>query len=199
MPFTHKWIRFVPVNLSFVLLAAVSSMTLTAHAATSDNWLSDSPAVSWQVANDEAISPATEREIVVNKLRSHGFSEREARLLLPTMSSEQLRQLANAETLTRSGAPSSRIIALLTVIFLVVLAHKLTDGFGKRSSSTDSQLSPNGVNPGKTVKRRADSISSEIGAKRPHRRRKHRKTLPIQSRETGAPVANLKKSSRRGR
>lgn len=200
MCFTHKWDSYVPINLSTFLVVAVCAMTVPAYAATLDSQSSSLPVASRVAVDAEAVSPATEREMVASKLQGYGFSEKEARLLLQTMSSEQFRRLASVDTLARSGESGNLVIAVLTAIFLIGIGYKLPDAVRKGVRASDSQPSPEGVSQVKAARWRTDSVSSEnpAGPTRSRVQRARRKAKRIPSGDADVPAAARKKPTTRG-
>jgi len=75
----------------------------------------------------ETIRQALERQVVAQRLADFGLSPEDIAAKLPTMSDEQLHQLAGLSKDVAAGNGLEAIVAVLLIVFLVVVILKLMD------------------------------------------------------------------------
>jgi hypothetical protein len=75
----------------------------------------------------ETIRQTLEQQVVAQRLSDFGLSPEEVSAKLPTMSDEQLHQLAGLSKDVAAGSVIEAVIAVLLIVFLVVVIMKLMD------------------------------------------------------------------------
>jgi hypothetical protein len=78
-------------------------------------------------AEIETIRQTLEREVVVQRLADYGLSPEEVSAKLPTLSDEQLHQLASLSESLGEGGILGAVIAILVIVLLVIVILKVTD------------------------------------------------------------------------
>jgi hypothetical protein len=73
------------------------------------------------------IRQALEAEVVAQRLADFGLSQEEVAAKLPTLSDEQLHQLAGLSDSLAEGGVLGAVIAVLLIVLLVVVILKLVD------------------------------------------------------------------------
>jgi hypothetical protein len=123
---------------SWVLDARISGMVLlvfcffavfppSSHGALVESRLSGGELVSQRAEQIETIRMALETEVVAQRLADFGLSKEEIMAKLPTLSDEQLHQLAGLSDTLAEGGALGAVIAILVIVLLVILILKITD------------------------------------------------------------------------
>jgi ribose 1,5-bisphosphokinase PhnN len=90
--------------------------------------LSDGQVASERLQQIDAIRLALEKEVVAQRLADYGLSAEQILAKLPTMSDEQLHQLASmSDTLGEGGDGLGAIVAILLIVLLVIVILKVSD------------------------------------------------------------------------
>lgn len=119
------WICWT-VLLAFCCLSLYPS---DGHAALVQSRLADGSAVSERQAQIETVRKALELEVVSQRLADYGLSAKEISAKLPTLSDEQLHQLAGMSKDLAAGDGVGLVVGVLLVIILVIVIIML---MGKR-------------------------------------------------------------------
>lgn len=128
MPTKRPWI--LDARIGWTVLVAFCCLSLApvnGGAALIESRLADGAALSQRTAQIESIRQALEQEVVVQRLADFGLSAEEVAAKLPTMSDEQVHQLAGLSDSLAQGGILGAVIAVLVIVLLVVLILKLTD------------------------------------------------------------------------
>ena len=96
-------------------------------AALIESRLSDGESLMQRATEIETIRQALEREVVAQRLADYGLSPEEVSAKLPTLSDEQLHQLAALSDSLGEGGILGAVIAILVVVLLVIVILKVTD------------------------------------------------------------------------
>jgi hypothetical protein len=113
------------VLLIFALLSLIPSQ---GRAALLESRLSDGQIASERLQQIDTIRLALEKKIVVQRLADYGLSSEQIMAKLPTMSDEQLHQLASlSDTLSEGGDGLGAVIAILLIVLLVIVILKVSD------------------------------------------------------------------------
>jgi len=89
--------------------------------------LADGSVASDRAAQIETIRHSLEREVVSQRLADFGLSSEEVAAKLPSMTDDQLHQLAGLSKDIAGGGVLEAVIAVLLIVFLVVVIIKLMD------------------------------------------------------------------------
>jgi hypothetical protein len=89
--------------------------------------LADGSVAADRAAQIESIRLSLEQEVVSQRLADFGLSAEEVAARLPTMSDEQLHQLAGLSRDIAGGGALEAVVAVLLIVFLVVVIIKLMD------------------------------------------------------------------------
>lgn len=122
------WI--LDARISWMVLIAfccLSLVPLNGNAALIGSRLADGSFGVERQGQIEAIRQALEQQVVAQRLADFGLSTEEVEAKLPTMSDEQLHQLAGLSKNIAAGGVLEAIIAVLLIVFLVVVIIKLVD------------------------------------------------------------------------
>lgn len=131
MPDKRPWI--LDLRICWSVLIAFCCLALVpadGNAALIGSRLADGSAVSGRVAEIETIRQALEREVVTQRLADYGLSAREIAAKLPSLSDEQLHQLAGMSKELAAGDVGIGIgvaVVLLLIVFLVALILMTAD------------------------------------------------------------------------
>jgi len=128
MPAKRPWI--LDARIGWMVLFAFSCLSLVPANATAsliESRLADGTALSQRAAQIESIRQALEQEVVVQRLADFGLSAKEVAAKLPTMSDEQIHQLAGLSDSLAEGGILGAVIAVLVIVLLVIVILKLTD------------------------------------------------------------------------
>lgn len=106
----------------------LSLVPVNARASLVESRLADSVTVSERAAQIETIRQALEQQVVAQRLADYGFTPQEVAAKLPTLSDEQLHQMAGlSEDLAAGSDALGVVVALLVIVLLVVVIVKLMD------------------------------------------------------------------------
>jgi hypothetical protein len=114
------------VLLAFCCLALLPT---NGNAALLQSRLADGSAISERAARIEMVRTVLEKEVVSQRLADYGLSAAEISAKLPSLSDDQLHQLAGMSTDLAAGDGLGVLISVLVVVLLVVLIVTL---MGKR-------------------------------------------------------------------
>lgn len=128
MPKHRPWI----LNLAFgwLVLITFSSLALfpaQSRAALMESRLADGALASERAAEVDTIRLTLEKEIVAQRLADYGISTAEVMAKLPTLSDEQIHQLAGLSDDLAAGGALGEVIAVLLIILLIVVILRLMD------------------------------------------------------------------------
>ena len=128
MPKRRPWI----LNLAFgwLVLITFSSLALfpaQSRAALMESRLADGVLASERAAEVDTIRLTLEKEIVAQRLADYGISTAEVMAKLPTLSDEQIHQLAGLSDDLAAGGALGEVIAVLLIILLIVVILRLMD------------------------------------------------------------------------
>jgi len=124
----RTWI--LNVRICWLVLFAFSCLSLlptNGNAALMQSRLADDSIVSERSAQIETIRQALEREVVAQRLDDYGFTPAEVAAKLPSLSDEQLHQLAGLSDTLGEGGVLGFVIAVLVIVLLVIVILKVTD------------------------------------------------------------------------
>jgi hypothetical protein len=111
-----------------MLFALLSLLPAQSRAALLESRLADGAVASERLQQIDAIRLALEKEVVAQRLADYGLSAEQIMAKLPTMSDEQLHQLAGlSNTLGEGGGLLEGIIGLLLIVLLVILILKVSN------------------------------------------------------------------------
>jgi hypothetical protein len=110
-----------------IAFCALSLVPVNGNAALVPSRLADGASVVERQAQIETIRQALEQEVVAQRLADFGLSKEEIAAKLPTMSDDQLHQLAGLSKDIAAGGAAEAVIAVLLIIILVVVIIKLMD------------------------------------------------------------------------
>jgi hypothetical protein len=114
--------------LVLLVFALLSLIPAQGRAALLESRLSDGQIASERLQQIDTIRLALEKEIVVQRLADYGLSSEQIMAKLPTMSDEQLHQLASlSDTLGEGGDGLGAVIAILLIVLLVIVILKVSD------------------------------------------------------------------------
>lgn len=128
MPNRRPWI----LNLVFgwLVLVTFSSVALfpaQSRAALIESRMADGTLASERAAEVETIRLTLEKEIVAQRLADYGISASEVMAKLPTLSDEQVHQLAGLSDDLAAGGVLGEVIAVLLIILLIVVILRIMD------------------------------------------------------------------------
>lgn len=89
--------------------------------------LADGSSVSERAAQIETIRQALEQQVVAQRLADYGFTPAEVAARLPSLSDEQLHQLAGLSDTLGEGGVLGFVIAVLVIVLLVIVILKVSD------------------------------------------------------------------------
>jgi hypothetical protein len=112
------------VVFAFSLLALIPSNGL---ASLVESRLSSGETLSQRAEQIEKIRLALEKEVVAQRLADYGLSNEEVAAKLPSLSNEQLHQLAGLSDSLAEGGILEVVIAILLIVLLVVVILKISD------------------------------------------------------------------------
>lgn len=122
------WI--LDARICWVVLVTFSCLCLIpveSPAALVPSRLADGLTASERAEQIETIRQTLQRELVSQRLADYGLSAREIADKLPTLSDEQLHQMAGLSKDIAAGGTLEAVVAVLLIIFLVVVILKLMD------------------------------------------------------------------------
>lgn len=112
------------VLLSFCLMSLIP---VNAGASLVESRLSNGEALSQRAAELSKVRQALETEVVAQRLADFGLSPEQVAAKLPTLSDDQLHQLAGMSDTLAEGGVLGAVIAVLVIVLLVVVILKLTN------------------------------------------------------------------------
>lgn len=110
-----------------IAFSCLSLMPAQSNASLIDSRLADGLIGAERQEQIETIRQTLEQQVVAQRLADFGLSPEEVAAKLPTMSDEQLHQLAGLSHDIAGGSVLEAIIAVLLIVFLVVVIVKLMD------------------------------------------------------------------------
>jgi hypothetical protein len=122
--------RILDVRIGWIVLLAfgvLSLMPANSRASLVQSRLSNGEILSQRNLELSKVRQALETEIVAQRLADFGLSREEVAAKLPTMSDEQLHQLAGLSDSLAEGGVLGAVIAVLLVVLLVIVILKLVD------------------------------------------------------------------------
>ncbi|WP_051361035.1 PA2779 family protein [Desulfuromonas sp. TF] len=128
MSLPRLWI--LDARICWMVLIAFSFLSLVpanGNTALIGSRLADGTFGAERQAQIEMIRQALEQQVVAQRLSDFGLSPEEVSAKLPTMSDEQLHQLAGLSKDVAAGSVLEAVIAVLLIVFLVVVIMKLMD------------------------------------------------------------------------
>ncbi len=124
----RSWI--LDIRICWVVLFCFSLLALipaNGQARLVESRLSTGEVSSLRAQEIETIRQALESELVSQRLADYGLSPEEVAAKLPTLSDEQIHQLAGLSDSLGEGGVLGVIIALLVIALLVILILKVSD------------------------------------------------------------------------
>jgi len=124
----RPWI--LDTRLCWMVLLAFTCLSLlpvNSSASLVPSRLADGSAVSEREGRIESIRQALEQEVVAQRLADYGLTPAEVEARLPSLSDEQLHQLASLSDNLGEGGILGAVIAVLVIVLLVIVILKLTD------------------------------------------------------------------------
>ena len=124
----RPWI--LNARICWMVLLAFCSLSLVpanGNAGLIESRLADGSFAAERQGQIETIRQALEQQVVAQRLADFGLSPAEISAKLPTMSDEQLHQLAGLSKDIAGGGALEAVIAVLLIVFLVVVIMKLMD------------------------------------------------------------------------
>lgn len=122
--------RILDVRICWIVLLAfgvLSLMPANSRASLVQSRLSNGEILSQRNIEMNKIRQALETEVVAQRLADFGLSQEEVAAKLPTLSDEQLHQLAGLSDSLAEGGVLGAVIAVLLIVLLVVVILKLVD------------------------------------------------------------------------
>ena len=127
---TGKRTWILNTRICWLVLFAFSCLSLlptTGNAALMQSRLADGSVVAERSVQIETIRQALEREVVAQRLADYGFTPAEVTAKLPSLSDEQLHQLAGLSDTLGEGGVLGFVLAVLVIVLLVIVILKVTD------------------------------------------------------------------------
>jgi hypothetical protein len=128
MSVKRAWVLNVPI--CWLVLVAFSCLSLfpgKSNAALIESRLADGAVVAERSAQIETIRQALERDVVAQRLADYGFTPEEVAAKLPSLSDDQLHQLASISDSLGEGGVLGFVIAVLVIVLLVIVILNITD------------------------------------------------------------------------
>lgn len=122
--------RILDVRICWLVLLAFSVLSLmpaNSRASLVESRLSNGEILSQRNIEMNKVRQALETEVVAQRLADFGLSQEEVAAKLPTLSDEQLHQLAGLSDSLAEGGVLGAVIAVLLIVLLVVVILKLVD------------------------------------------------------------------------
>jgi len=113
-----------PVLLAFCLLALIPA---NGRASLVESRLSSGETLSQRNAELSKVRQTLETEVVAQRLADFGLSQEEVAAKLPTLSDDQLHQLAGLSDSLAEGGVLGTVIAVLLIVLLVVVILKVSN------------------------------------------------------------------------
>ncbi|WP_051361037.1 PA2779 family protein [Desulfuromonas sp. TF] len=123
-----RWV--LDIRICWMVLFAFCCLSLipaNGSASLIESRLSGGESLMQREAEIETIRQTLEREVVVQRLADYGLSPEEVSAKLPTLSDEQLHQLASLSESLGEGGILGAVIAILVIVLLVIVILKVTD------------------------------------------------------------------------
>jgi len=124
----HSWI--LSARICWMVLVAFSCLSLfpgNGNASLIQSRLADNSVVAERSAQIETIRQSLEQEVVAQRLADYGFTPEEVAARLPSLSDEQLHQLASLSDTLGEGGVLGFVIAVLVIVLLVIVILKVSD------------------------------------------------------------------------
>lgn len=124
----RSWI--LNARICWLVLFAFSCLSLlptNGNAALMQSRLADGSVIAERSVQIETIRQALEREVVAQRLADYGFTPAEVAAKLPSLTDEQLHQLAGLSDTLGEGGVLGFVIAVLVIVLLVIVILKVTD------------------------------------------------------------------------
>lgn len=125
-----KTSRILDVRICWIVLLAFCVLSLipaNGRASLVESRLSNGETLSQRNAELHKVRQALETEVVAQRLADFGLSQEEVAAKLPTLSDDQLHQLAGLSDSLAEGGVLGTVIAVLLIVLLVVVILKLVD------------------------------------------------------------------------
>ncbi|WP_305044609.1 PA2779 family protein [Geoalkalibacter sp.] len=127
----RKRIWILDSRICWVVLMAFTLLSLVPNhsfAGLMESRLSTGEGYTQRADDLDKIRQALQQEVVAQRLADYGFSSAEIAAKLPTLSDEQIHQIAGLTDSLGEGADGlGLVIAVLVIVLLVVLILKLSD------------------------------------------------------------------------
>jgi hypothetical protein len=117
-------------RITWVVLFAFALLSLLpaqGRAALLESRLSDGQVASERLQQIDTIRLALEKEVVAQRLADYGLSAEQIMAKLPTMSDEQLHQMASLSDSLGEGGVLGAIIGILLIVLLVIVILRIHD------------------------------------------------------------------------
>jgi len=124
----RPWV--LDARICWMVLFAFCCLSLipaNGNASLIESRLSGGDSLMKRTAQIETIRQALEQEVVAQRLADYGLSPEEISAKLPTLSDEQLHQLASLSDSLGEGGILGAVITVLVIVLLVIVILKLTD------------------------------------------------------------------------
>jgi hypothetical protein len=124
----RPWI--LNARICWLVLFAFSCLSLfpgNGNASLIQSRLADNSVVAERSTQIETIRLALEQEVVAQRLADYGFTPEEVAARLPSLSDEQLHQLASLSDTLGEGGVLGFVIAVLVIVLLVIVILKVSD------------------------------------------------------------------------
>jgi hypothetical protein len=127
---SRRWL-LLDIRICWTVLVAfcmISLLPVNSGASLVESRLSTGETLSRRTVELNKIRQTLEKGLVAQRLADYGFSQEEVQAKLPTLSDEQLHQLAGlSDSLAEGGNGVELVIAVLLIVLLVVIILKLQD------------------------------------------------------------------------
>ena len=127
MSLRRSWL--LDIRISWTVLLAFCCLALLpveSRAALVESRLAAGETLSQRSAQLETVRQALEQEVVSQRLADYGLSKEEVLAKLPTLSDQQLHQLATLSEDLVAGDGLGAVIAILIIVLLIVLILNLS-------------------------------------------------------------------------
>jgi hypothetical protein len=124
----RSWV--LNARICWLVLVAFSCLSLfpgNSNASLIQSRLADNSVVAERAAQIETIRQALEQEVVAQRLADYGFTPEEVAVRLPSLSDEQLHQLASLSDTLGEGGVLGFVIAVLVIVLLVIVILKVSN------------------------------------------------------------------------
>jgi len=121
--------RILDVRICWIVLLAfclLSMVPANGSASLVESRMSSGKTLSQRAEQLEKVRQALEKEVVAQRLADFGLSQEEVAAKLPTLSDDQLHQLAGLSDSLAEGGILEAIIAVLLIVLLVVVILKVS-------------------------------------------------------------------------